>query len=246
MRSASAITKDNSLLFQPTLRFSAYGRLLSLALAALLFSVSVMPNIAFAGPREPSRPPHSHHGNGGHGTHHNGSHYDRHHHDHYRPYYPWGLGVATGWGLSYGWGRADWYDRTWNGGTYWHSPYSGIGLSIPLGYEDAPEIIATQRVTTSMQYSPTEARMVQTLPATDAMPAVQESDRNVYASTKVVSSNAVAANNAIARTPSRSSAQSLASLPSNARVVQRDGKILYEWQGIFYAFDWNTQTYRPQ
>ena len=35
----------------------------------------------------------------------------------------------------------------------------------------------------------------------------------------------------------------LTSLPANARVVQQDNGIVYEWQGVSYRFDWSTQTY---
>jgi len=38
----------------------------------------------------------------------------------------------------------------------------------------------------------------------------------------------------------------VSSLPSNARVVQQDGRTLYEWQGTLYAYDWNSQTYQEQ
>ncbi|NMH66606.1 hypothetical protein [Shewanella salipaludis] len=33
-------------------------------------------------------------------------------------------------------------------------------------------------------------------------------------------------------------------LPDNARVIQQDGRTLYEWQGVNYRFDWQTQTYQ--
>ena len=36
----------------------------------------------------------------------------------------------------------------------------------------------------------------------------------------------------------------LKSLPENARVMQRDGRTIYEWQGVEYVFDWSTETYR--
>ncbi|NRB23148.1 hypothetical protein [Shewanella sp.] len=39
-------------------------------------------------------------------------------------------------------------------------------------------------------------------------------------------------------------ASGLKSLPENARVIQRDGRTLYQWQGVEYVFDWNTETYR--
>jgi hypothetical protein len=38
-------------------------------------------------------------------------------------------------------------------------------------------------------------------------------------------------------------ASGLKSLPENARVIQRDGRTLYEWQGVEYLFDWKTETY---
>ena len=34
------------------------------------------------------------------------------------------------------------------------------------------------------------------------------------------------------------------SLPANARVKQRDGRIVYEWQGIEYFYDWTTERYK--
>ena len=33
-------------------------------------------------------------------------------------------------------------------------------------------------------------------------------------------------------------------LPDNARVIQRDGRTIYEWQGVEYIFDWQTNTYQ--
>ncbi|GGB46616.1 hypothetical protein K8B83_05355 [Shewanella inventionis] len=35
----------------------------------------------------------------------------------------------------------------------------------------------------------------------------------------------------------------LSSLPENAKVIQRASGTVYEWQGVEYYFDWNTQTY---
>lgn len=32
-------------------------------------------------------------------------------------------------------------------------------------------------------------------------------------------------------------------LPDNARVIQLEGKTLYEWQGVKYAYDWSTESY---
>jgi len=39
-------------------------------------------------------------------------------------------------------------------------------------------------------------------------------------------------------------ASGLKSLPANARVIQRDGHTIYEWQGVEYVFDWSSETYR--
>lgn len=35
----------------------------------------------------------------------------------------------------------------------------------------------------------------------------------------------------------------LSRLPENAKVIQTDNGTVYEWQGVEYYFDWNTQTY---
>jgi len=143
--------------------------------------------------------------------HHKHSDSHRYYRPYYRPYYPWGLGLgvglATGWNLGYGWNDGIWNDDwRWNRERYWHSPYSGIGLSIPTGYDDTPVAIsAPVRVTTSMQYSPSEGTV-----------------------------------------PRARAARSVSSLPSNARIVQQDGRTLYEWQGTLYAFDWTSQTYQEQ
>ena len=32
-------------------------------------------------------------------------------------------------------------------------------------------------------------------------------------------------------------------LPENAKVIQKDGKMVYEWQGVIYQYDWSTETY---
>ncbi len=39
-------------------------------------------------------------------------------------------------------------------------------------------------------------------------------------------------------------ASGLKSLPENSRVLQRDGRTIYQWQGVEYVFDWITETYR--
>ncbi len=39
-------------------------------------------------------------------------------------------------------------------------------------------------------------------------------------------------------------ATGLKSLPDNARVMQRDGRTIYEWQGVEYVFDWGSETYQ--
>ncbi|MGK0409026.1 MAG: hypothetical protein ACJASB_001181 [Shewanella psychromarinicola] len=38
-------------------------------------------------------------------------------------------------------------------------------------------------------------------------------------------------------------ASGLSHLPANAKVIQRANGTVYEWQGVEYYFDWNTQTY---
>lgn len=149
-----------------------------------------------------------------------------------------GVGLATGWNLGYGWNDGIWNDDwRWNRERYWHSPYSGIGLSIPTGYDDTPVAIsAPVRVTTSMQYSPSEGRMVSNMPTNSA--TVMSAASTARAST--VSAEPTAA------VPRARAARSVSSLPSNARIVQQDGRTLYEWQGTLYAFDWTSQTYQEQ
>ncbi|WP_076412527.1 hypothetical protein [Shewanella sp. UCD-KL12] len=39
-------------------------------------------------------------------------------------------------------------------------------------------------------------------------------------------------------------ASGLKSLPANARVMQRDGRTIYEWQGVEYIFDWGSEAYQ--
>ncbi|NRD75715.1 hypothetical protein HQQ94_21335 [Shewanella sp. VB17] len=39
-------------------------------------------------------------------------------------------------------------------------------------------------------------------------------------------------------------AEGLKRLPDNTRVSQKDGRTIYEWQGIEYIFDWSSETYR--
>ncbi|MGL6122427.1 MAG: hypothetical protein ACRC1W_05270 [Shewanella sp.] len=169
----------------------------------------------------------------------------RHHRPDYRAYYPWvlGLGLATGWNVGYGanthWNN-DWGWNTNSGDTYardyWNSPYSGIGLSIPMRYDDEPVAIsAPVRVTTSMQYSASEGRMVSSMPT---HLTGQTTGQRVSQTSNPTGTTAV--------TPRPRAAHSVSSLPSNARVVQRDGRTLYEWQGTLYAYDWNSQTYQEQ
>ena len=33
------------------------------------------------------------------------------------------------------------------------------------------------------------------------------------------------------------------SLPENAKAFQQNGKMVYEWQGVIYQYDWSTETY---
>ena len=151
-----------------------------------------------------------------HNNHYNNSHRHSAYRPYYRPYYPgWGRWYS-GWNLGYGWGSRG----------YWDAPYSSIGLSIPMAYEEEPVAVsAPVRVTTSMQYAPNEGRMVSSMPN---------------------SADGQRANATSALAPKVQRARSVSSLPSNARVVQQDGRTLYEWQGTLYAFDWNSQTYQEQ
>jgi hypothetical protein len=56
--------------------------------------------------------------------------------------------------------------------------------------------------------------------------------------------NGLQANTVISRQSTQvSHSTGLTSLPANARVVQQDDGITYEWQGVSYRFDWNSQTY---
>ncbi|MCS6210957.1 hypothetical protein [Shewanella baltica] len=175
---------------------------------------------------------------------------NRHYRPYYRPYYPWGLGLglglATGWGSGWnvGYGVNSQWNNDWGWNTsrdvyarnYWNSPYSGIGLSIPMRYDDEPVAIsAPVRVTTSMQYSASEGRMVSSMPANMAG---QTNGQLVSQASNAASKTAA--------TPRPRAAHSVSSLPSNARIVQQDGRTLYEWQGTLYAFDWNSQTYQEQ
>lgn len=174
----------------------------------------------------------------------------RYYRPYYRPYYPWGLGLGlgltTGWGSGWnvGYGVNTQWNNDWGWNTsrdvyarnYWNSPYSGIGLSIPMRYDDEPVAIsAPVRVTTSMQYSASEGRMVSSMPVNIA-----------GQSTGQLVSQASNAASKTAATPRPRAAHSVSSLPSNARIVQQDGRTLYEWQGTLYAFDWNSQTYQEQ
>lgn len=45
-------------------------------------------------------------------------------------------------------------------------------------------------------------------------------------------------------TTSVSYSTGLTHLPENARVIQRDGRTIYEWQGVEYVFDWDSKTYQ--
>ncbi|WP_220732165.1 hypothetical protein [Shewanella morhuae] len=231
---------------------------MSLAVGVSLLSVLGVSTAAVAANRSYSE-------QGGHrdshsrGASHYNNHYDnryahavnhRYYRPYYRPYYPWGLGLgfATGWGSGWnvGYGvNTNWNnDWGWNSRAYarnyWNSPYSGIGLSIPMRDDEPVAISEPVRVTTSMQYSASEGRMVSSMPT--SVPA------NLTAQTvQSYSDNAdgvTAGNNAA--TPRQRVAHSVSSLPSNARVVQQDGRTLYEWQGALYAYDWNSQTYQEQ
>jgi hypothetical protein len=37
--------------------------------------------------------------------------------------------------------------------------------------------------------------------------------------------------------------RTIKTLPENARVIQHEGKTLYEWQGVRYVYDWSTERY---
>ena len=105
-----------------------------------------------------------------------------------------------------------------------------------MRYDDEPVAIsAPVRVTTSMQYSASEGRMVSSMPANMA----GQTNGQLVSQTSNATGKTVA-------TPRPRAAHSVSSLPSNARVVQQDGRTLYEWQGTLYAYDWNSQTYQEQ
>ncbi|MFV0595343.1 hypothetical protein [Shewanella sp.] len=212
-------------------------------LGALLICTLAVPNLAAARDRHSeSHGRHDNHYN----NHHKHGDSHRHYRPYYRPYYPWGLGLgvglATGWGsgwnLGYGWNNNGWNDWGWNSGRYWNSPYSGIGLSIPMAYDDEPVAVSpTVRVTTSMQYSPSEGRMVSNMPSNSA---------TVISAASTARPSTASATEQTLAVPRARAARSVSSLPSNARIVQQDGRTLYEWQGTLYAFDWNSQTYQEQ
>ncbi|MCK7630729.1 hypothetical protein MZ018_02585 [Shewanella sp. JNE10-2] len=173
----------------------------------------------------------------------------RYRHKHkYRYYNPWGLGLGlglatgwnSGWNLGYGWNTQWNNDWGWNtrypyyreaylrdnyARDYRNSPYSSIGFSIPMAYDDQVVAVSTPvRVTTSMQYAPAEGRMVSSMPA------------SVGSQTSTPDSASI----------QQRRARTVSTLPTNARIVQQDGRTLYEWQGILYAFDWNSKTYQEQ
>lgn len=237
---------------------------LSLAVGISLLGALSMSTAAVAGNRDHSeqgerqghRDSHSRgesHYNNRHDNHYDNRHVrnnNRHYRPYYRPYYPWGLGLglglATGWGSGWnvGYGVNSQWNNDWGWNTsrdvyarnYWNSPYSGIGLSIPMRYDDEPVAIsAPVRVTTSMQYSASEGRMVSSMPANMA----GQTNGQLVSQTSNATGKTVA-------TPRPRAAHSVSSLPSNARIVQQDGRTLYEWQGTLYAYDWNSQTYQEQ
>ncbi|MGI2057045.1 hypothetical protein ACRN9T_07670 [Shewanella baltica] len=238
--------------------------ILSLAVGISLLGALSVSTAAVAGNRDHSeqgerqghRDSHSRgesHYNNRHDNHYDNRHVrndNRHYRPYYRPYYPWGLGLglglATGWGSGWnvGYGVNSQWNNDWGWNTsrdvyarnYWNSPYSGIGLSIPMRYDDEPVAIsAPVRVTTSMQYSASEGRMVSSMPANMA----GQTNGQLVSQTSNVTGKTAA-------TPRPRAAHSVSSLPSNARIVQQDGRTLYEWQGTLYAFDWNSQTYQEQ
>ena len=241
---------------------------LSLAVGISLLGALSMSTAAVAGNRDHSeqgerqghRDSHSRgesHYNNRHDNHYDNRHVrndNRHYRPYYRPYYPWGLGLglglATGWGSGWnvGYGVNSQWNNDWGWNTsrdvyarnYWNSPYSGIGLSIPMRYDDEPVAIsAPVRVTTSMQYSASEGRMVSSMPTNMSANLAGQTNGQLVSQTSNVTGKTVA-------TPRPRAAHSVSSLPSNARIVQQDGRTLYEWQGTLYAFDWNSQTYQEQ
>lgn len=192
-----------------THRWQLKGLVLSLALGIFVLGA---PTATFASQRGYSE----HNSANQYNNHYNNTHSYNGYRPYYRPYYPWGSRWYSGWNLGYGWGSRG----------YWNSPYSSIGLSIPMDYEEeSVAVSAPVRVTTSMQYAPNEGRMVSSMPS---------------------GANGQTVNATGALAPKVPRARSVSSLPSNARIVQQDGRTLYEWQGVLYAYDWNSQTYQEQ
>lgn len=192
------------------------------------------------------------------GNRHYNSNYRPYYRPFYRSYYPWGLGwgigLSTGWN---DWGSAGWNsDWGWRSSRYWNSPYSGIGLSIPLGNREPVALSPTVQVTTSMQYSHSAGAMVSSMPTNTRMMSTSSNNGQNKRKNNGQSdsdNNQLSAYQDSAQTASRGAntsqsraLRSLATLPSNARVLQQDGRTLYEWQGSFYVFDWNSQTYQEQ
>ncbi|QYJ79223.1 hypothetical protein [Shewanella acanthi] len=174
-----------------------------------------------------------------------GQNHHRHHHRYYpyRPYYPWGLGLglslATGWGWINGFYNNGWYGNGWNNGgsVYWNGPYSGIGISLPLRANES-EVYrsAPTQVTTSMQYASQEL-------------GAQETERMVSSQvmpTTLGANGQPDGRSAINHEISLPRGRSVSSLPANAKLVQHEGRTLYEWQGVLYAFDWDSQSYQEQ
>ena len=75
---------------------------------------------------------------------------------HWRPYWGWSSAWNGGWGLGWHSGWNNGWGLGWNNGwgnNYWHSPYSGIGVSVPYQQPEPVAVAPVERVTTSVQYS---------------------------------------------------------------------------------------------
>jgi hypothetical protein len=169
---------------------------------------------------------------------------------HHTRYSRWGNRLSPNSSLSISWGSSPHYHnsgfyqqprwRHWNGfeDNNVFSPWHNISRAYSTN--DYASYVYTNNAYRDSNY----ARGAYTNSDSDQAARSDTWAEHGYQSTSAVEQNTAGQVPAISRLSTQVSHSSgLTRLPANARVVQQDKGIIYEWQGVSYRFDWSTQTY---
>ncbi|MGI2175508.1 hypothetical protein [Shewanella ulleungensis] len=141
------------------------------------------------------------------------------HRSHHRNSWRLGIGLGLGWNNAWGWSNGLGIHNGWGPTIGMSWPY-GVGMRYGDRYD------YRQQNEGIYPY-----RNVNVVPTT----RYQEVDEPVIVPTRIAVPQQTTTVTQVNK--------GLRSLPENAKVIQRESGTVYEWQGVEYYFDWNTQTY---